>query len=152
MNKKARTSIMMLIALLAVAVVFAYTRGPAQGRRAVNPPGTEAGLPFSNGIEVGHTFYVAGQQGLRDGKLVPGGIGPETRVTLETIRTILKAGGYDMKDVVAVNVYLADIHEFGEMNKVYKTYFPDPKPTRTTVQVAALVNNARIEISAVAAK
>jgi 2-iminobutanoate/2-iminopropanoate deaminase len=152
MNKKSKIAMVILISLLVVAVMGAYSRGPAEGKRAVNPPGTEAGLPFSNGIIVGNTFYVAGQQGFVHGKLAPGGIGPETRATLETIRTILKAGGYDMKDVVAVNVYLADIHDFGEMNKVYKTFFPDPKPTRTTIQAGALVNNARIEISAVAAK
>jgi 2-iminobutanoate/2-iminopropanoate deaminase len=51
-----------------------------------------------------------------------------------------------------VNVYVADIHEFGDMNKVYKAFMPDPKPTRTTIQAAGLVNNARIEISAIAVK
>ena len=51
-----------------------------------------------------------------------------------------------------MTVYLADIHEFGDMNKVYKSVMPDPKPARATVQVAALVNNARIEISAIAVK
>jgi len=53
---------------------------------------------------------------------------------------------------VSVNVYLADIAEFGEMNKVYKTFFPEPRPARATVQVAALVGNARIEITAIAVK
>jgi len=57
-----------------------------------------------------------------------------------------------MKDIVSVTVYLADIHDFGDMNKVYKSLMPDPKPARATVQVAALVNNARIEISAIAVK
>jgi 2-iminobutanoate/2-iminopropanoate deaminase len=57
-----------------------------------------------------------------------------------------------LKDVVSVNVYLADINEFGDMNKVYKAFLPDPKPARTTIQAAALVNHARIEISAIAVK
>ncbi|HEV2246264.1 MAG TPA: RidA family protein [Terriglobia bacterium] len=51
-----------------------------------------------------------------------------------------------------MNVYLSDVNEFGKMNNVYKTFFPDPKPTRTTVQVAKLVNGAKIEISAIAVK
>jgi 2-iminobutanoate/2-iminopropanoate deaminase len=57
-----------------------------------------------------------------------------------------------MTDVVSVNVYLADIAEFGEMNKVYKTFFPEPRPARATVQVAALVSKARVEITAIAVK
>ena len=54
--------------------------------------------------------------------------------------------------MVSVTVYLADIHEFPDMNKVYKSVMPDPKPARATIQAAALVNNARIEISAIAVK
>jgi 2-iminobutanoate/2-iminopropanoate deaminase len=57
-----------------------------------------------------------------------------------------------MSDVTSVTVYLANIAEFGEMNKVYKTFFPAPRPARATVQVAALVGNARVEISAIAVK
>ncbi len=66
---------------------------------------------------------------------------------------MLKTAGFDLKDVVSVTVFiLADIHEFGDMNKIYKTVMPDPKPVRATIQAAALVNNARIEISAIAVK
>jgi 2-iminobutanoate/2-iminopropanoate deaminase len=57
-----------------------------------------------------------------------------------------------LKDVVSVTVYLADIKDFPEMNKVYKTILPDPKPVRATIQAAALVNEARVEISVIAAK
>lgn len=126
--------------------------GYAQERKVIKLPGT-AGLPFSDGIVAGNTLYVAGQQGTDDkGKLPPGGIGPETEATLRNIEKVVKAAGFELKDVVAVNVYLADIHEFGDMNKVYKSIMPDPKPTRTTVQVSGLVNNARIEVSAIAVK
>jgi 2-iminobutanoate/2-iminopropanoate deaminase len=127
-------------------------RAPEPQRRAINPPGSVEGLPFSNGIVAGNTLYVAGQEGITDGKLVSGGIEPETRAALENIQRIVKAAGLDMKDVASVTVFLADIHDFPEMNKVYQTYFPDPKPARATVQAAALVGNARIEISAVAVK
>lgn len=124
----------------------------AQQHKAINLS-TEKGLPFSDGIVVGNTLYLAGQQGLdSSGKLVPGGIGPQTKTTLETIEKVLKAAGFQLKDVVSVNVYLADINEFGDMNKVYKAFLPDPKPARTTIQAAALVNHARIEISAIAVK
>lgn len=124
----------------------------AQDHRVIKLPGTE-GLPFSDGIVVGNTLYIAGQQGTDDkGKLPTGGIGPEAEATLRNIERIVKAAGFELKDIVAVNVYLADIHEFGDMNKVYKSIMPDPKPTRTTVQVSGLVNNARIEVSAIAVR
>jgi 2-iminobutanoate/2-iminopropanoate deaminase len=101
----------------------------------------------------GNTLYVAGQEGTDDsGKLAPGGIAAETKAALDNITKVLKAAGYDLKDVVSVTVYLADIHDFPEMNKIYKTVLPDPKPARATIQAAALVNDARVEISAVAVK
>ena len=111
------------------------------------------GLPFSDGIVAGNTLYVAGQEGTDDsGKLAAGGIGPETTAALVNIQNVLKAAGFELKDVVSVTVYLADIHEFQDMNKVYKGVMPDPKPARATIQAAALVNNARVEISAIAVK
>jgi 2-iminobutanoate/2-iminopropanoate deaminase len=89
---------------------------------------------------------------LDNGKLRPGGIGPETQAALENIKKIVTAAGLEMADVVSVTVYIADLAEFGEMNKVYKTFFPEPRPVRATVQVAALVGHARVEISAIAVK
>ena len=84
--------------------------------------------------------------------MAPGGIGPETQTALDNIKKILELAGFQMTDVVTVNVYLADMGDFAEMTRVYKTMFPEPRPARTTVQVAALVNNARVEISAIAVK
>ncbi len=98
-------------------------------------------------------MYVAGQEGTDEaGKLASGGIGPETKAALDNITKILKVGGFDVKDVVSVTVYLADIKDFPEMNKVYKTVLPDPKPARATIQAAALVNDARVEIAVIAVK
>ena len=126
--------------------------GFAQERKAINLTPAK-GLPFSDGILAGNTLYVAGQEGADDsGTLAAGGIGPETTAALDNVKKVLKAAGFELNDVVSVTVYLADIHEFPDMNKVYKTVMPDPKPARATVQAAALVNNARIEISAIAVK
>ena len=111
------------------------------------------GLPFSDGMLAGNTLYIAGQGGDDEsGQLVPGGIVAETKVTLANLEKVAKAAGFEMKDIVSVTVYLADIKEFAAMNKVYKDVMPDPKPVRTTIQVAGLVNNARIEITAIAVK
>ena len=150
--KKRFLTLAMTGATLAAVYALMGARAPETQRRAINPPGSVQGLPFSNGILAGDTLYVAGQEGVVDGKLVSGGIEPETRAALENIQRIVKAARLDMKDVASVTVFLADIHDFADMNKTYQSYFPDPKPARATVQAAALVNNARIEISAVAVR
>jgi 2-iminobutanoate/2-iminopropanoate deaminase len=139
-------------ATVALTLCFAGRQSYGQERKVVNLAPAR-GLPFNDGIVVGNTLYIAGQEATDDaGKLAAGGIGPETTATLENIQKVLKAAGFDLKDVVSVTVYLADIKEFPDMNKVYKSVMPDPKPARATIQAAALVNNARIEISAIAVK
>ncbi|HEX4426784.1 MAG TPA: RidA family protein [Terriglobales bacterium] len=137
---------------LLCVVGMAAGRSYAQEHKAVNLSSAK-GLPFSDGVVAGNTLYIAGQEGEDEsGKLVAGGIGPETTAALANIQKVLKAAGFELKDVVSVTVYLADIHEFGDMNKIYKNVLPDPKPARATIQAAALVNNARIEISAIAVR
>jgi 2-iminobutanoate/2-iminopropanoate deaminase len=142
------------ICAVAVALTIGAAGQSAQSRerKAINLSPAR-GLPFSDAIRVGNTLYIAGQEGTDDsGKLAPGGIGPETTAALENIQKVVKAAGFDMKDIVNVTVFLSDIHEFPDMNKVYKSVMPDPKPARATIQAAALVNNAHIEISAIAVK
>jgi 2-iminobutanoate/2-iminopropanoate deaminase len=137
---------------IALAIGVSAQRGYSQERKAVNLSPAR-GLPFSDGIVAGNTLYVAGQEGTdASEKLVAGGIGPETSAAIDNIQRVLKAAGFELKDVVSVTVYLADIHEFPDMNKIYKSLMPDPKPARATIQAAALVNGARIEISAIAVK
>ncbi|MCU1302976.1 MAG: Endoribonuclease [Candidatus Sulfotelmatobacter sp.] len=149
-HRKLALLIMGIAAL--VLASMAAPRSFGQERKVVNLAPTR-GLPFNDGIVAGNTLYIAGQEGTDEtSKLVPGGIGPETTATLENMQKVLKAAGFELKDIVSVTVYLADIHEFGDMNKVYRTVMPDPKPARATIQAAALVNNARVEISAIAVK
>ncbi|MDE2462580.1 MAG: RidA family protein [Alphaproteobacteria bacterium] len=134
----------------AVAVMGQCAHG--QEHKPINV-GTAHGLPFSDGMLAENTLYIAGQGGDDEsGQLVPGGIVAETKVTLANIEKILKAAGFEMKDIVSVTVYLADMKDFAAMNKVYKDVMPDPKPVRTTIQVAGLLNNARIEITVIAVK
>ena len=144
----------LFISALTISIILgcAVQQSHGQERKAINLSPAR-GLPFSDGIVAGNTLYIAGTEGSdASDKLVAGGIGPETTAALENIQKVLKAAGFELKDVVSVTVYLADIHEFPDMNKVYKSVIPDPKPARATIQAAALVNNARIEISAIAVK
>jgi len=133
-----------------VCLLFVCDSAYGQQKRVVPGP---KNLPYSDGIVVGNTLYIAGQEGEdENGKLKVGGIGPETQGALENLAKVVKAAGFELSDVVSVTVYLADIKEFEAMNKVYRAFMPNPKPTRATVQVVRLVNDARIEISAIAVK
>ena len=149
-----KRTIRLFISLLAISVTlgFAAQQSYGQERKAINLSPAR-GLPFSDGIVAGNTLYIAGTEGTdASDKLVVGGIGPETAAALENIQKVLKAAGFELKDIVSVTVYLADVHEFPDMNKVYKSVMPDPKPARATIQAAALVNNARVEVAAIAVK
>jgi 2-iminobutanoate/2-iminopropanoate deaminase len=146
-----RTLVIIVNAAFAVFLAFAPTAF-AQEHKAISVSGNK-NLPFSDGIVAGNTLYVAGQEGTDEqSKLVPGGITAETKAALDNIQKVIKAAGFELKDIVSVTVYLADIKEFGEMNKVYRDFMPDPKPARATIQAVALVNNARVEIAAIAVK
>lgn len=122
----------------------------AQQREVIDRPGVtpNPNSVLSNAIKIGNMMWVSGQLGDNSGD-----IEKETQVALEKIKNSLQAGGFEMKDVVAVQVYLVDIKDFPKMNGVYRTFFPDAKPTRTTVQIAGLANPAaRVEITATAVK
>ena len=149
---KTKTVLSRTLAVLALVLLSLSSVSLAQQRRAITV-GPPKGLPFSDGVLVGDTLYIAGTEGIDEsGKLKAGGITAEMQATLENMQKVLKAAGFDWADVVSVTVYLADLRDYAEMNKVYKSVLPDPKPARSTVQVAALVNNARVEMSAIAVK
>lgn len=113
-----------VLSLFVLVLLAGAQAGSAEERRVVKLPGT-ANLPFSDGVIAGDTLYVAGQEGIdENGKLVPGGIGAESKATLARIDKIVQAAGFDLKDIVSVTVYLADIHDFPEMNIAYKAVMP----------------------------
>ncbi len=91
--------------------------------------------PYSQGLRAGDFIFVSGQGPLdpATGKVVGETIGEQTAQVLENIKGILEGGGATMADVVKSTVHLSDLDHFGRFNAVYVKYFPDPKPTRTTV-------------------
>lgn len=108
--------------------------------------------PFSEAVRVDDIVFLSGMLGTDStGRLVPGGIGPETRQTLENIKAALARNGLTMSNVVKCTVMLADIAEWGAMNQVYTTFFPESKPARSAMGVSGLVRNARLEIECIAA-
>ena len=116
-------------------------------------PEADASLPFSEAVEVNGLLFLSGQIGLAPGsdKLVPGGIGPETKATMELIKGVLERHGSSLDHVVKCNVFIADINERAAMNAVYATYFPNHKPARSTFGTSGLSRGARVEIECIAA-
>jgi 2-iminobutanoate/2-iminopropanoate deaminase len=111
-----------------------------------------ARVPLSQGVTAGEWIFVSGQLGNdpRTGKLAVGGTGPETRQVCENLKAILHAGGSSLENVVKVTIYMKDLSELAEMNAVFSQYFPKDPPPRTTFESARLVNDARVEIEAIA--
>ncbi len=105
---------------------------------------------YSQGLRVGDFIFVSGQEPLdpATGQIVGETIEEQTAGVLENIKAILDAGGATLADVVKVSAHLSDLALFEHYNKVYATYFPDPKPTRTTVGSQLL--GILIEIDAIA--
>jgi 2-iminobutanoate/2-iminopropanoate deaminase len=105
---------------------------------------------YSQGLRAGDFVFVSGQGPLdpQTGKIVGDTIEDQTARVLENIKAILAAGGASMADVVKVTAHLSDLALFERYNKVYARYFPDPKPTRTTVGSQLL--GILVEIDAIA--
>ena len=94
---------------------------------------------------------MSGQVGVdpATGEPVTGGFEAEVRRVLDNVKTLVEAGGSSMDKVLKVTVYLTDMARFAEMNAVYEEYFPEPRPTRSTVQVG-LAKQYRVEIDVIA--
>ena len=111
-----------------------------------------ARVPLSQAIKTGGWVLTSGQLGMdpRTGRLIEGGIGPETRQVCENLKAVLEAGGSSLDKVAKVTIDLADLAELMAMNDVFSQYFPRDPPARTTFQAAGLVGGARVEIEAIA--
>jgi len=108
--------------------------------------------PYSQGINTGYYVFLSGQIPLvgDTGKFVEGIIKEQTEQVIVNIKALLASLGLDLSDVVKATVFLADMNEFTAMNEVYSKHFVEPYPARSTVQVARLPRDARIEIEVVA--
>ena len=105
---------------------------------------------YSQGLRVGDFIFVSGQGPLdpETGQIVGTTVEEQTARVLENIKAILAAGGAAMADVVKVSAHLSDLSLFDRYNNVYASYFPDPKPARTTVGSQLL--GILVEIDAIA--
>jgi 2-iminobutanoate/2-iminopropanoate deaminase len=115
-----------------------------------NAPGAVG--PYSQGIIVNGMIFTAGQVAIvpGTGKLIEGSIREQTTQVLRNLQGVLEAGGASLNRVVKTTVFLQSMDDFSAMNEVYATFFSDPPPARSTVQVGKLPLGALVEIEAVA--
>lgn len=108
--------------------------------------------PYSQAIIANGFVYTAGQVGTdpKTGTLVEGGVAEQTEQALKNIEAVLKASGSSTDDVVKTTIFLADMNDFAKLNEIYAKHFKQPFPARSTVQVARLPRDAKVEIEAVA--
>jgi 2-iminobutanoate/2-iminopropanoate deaminase len=144
---------MVLIGLCAAAAHAAHAADA--GRTFLAPPGTDPKVapPFSNGVMVGATFYVAGHLGL-DPSTGKAAADPETeaRAVMDAVKQTLERGGLTMADLVSVTIYCTDLDLYDKFNAVYRSYFHDNYPARAFIGVSKLVRGAHFEIAGVAVK
>lgn len=146
-----------------LAVVFAFAVAVEARQKNSPPPPPQATAEyasaanpnarnFSEFVKVGNMIYLAGKLGTDStGKLPTGGIGPETKQTLENIKATLEKNGSSMDNVVKCTVMLADMKEWGEMNVVYNTFFKKERlPARSAFGTSGLALNGRVEIECMA--
>lgn len=131
--------------------------GGQEGMEAMHEPrffANEAfpNFPFSEAVQVGPFLYLSGQIGTdpETRQLVSGGIGPETRQTLDNIKSTVEKYGSSMDRVIKCTVFLADMAEWPAMNEVYATFFPENKPARSAMGASGLALEARVEIECIA--
>lgn len=112
--------------------------------------------PYAQAVKIkaSEMLFCSGQIPLdpESGQLITGPAADQAKRVMENLKAIIEASGFTLDDVVKTTIYLVDLGDFGEVNKVYESYFPESFPARATVQVAALPRGAAIQIDAVACR
>jgi 2-iminobutanoate/2-iminopropanoate deaminase len=142
-----------LAATGAVATAAPSSQGPSSVKK-LDYEGKPAGTGFITPLILHNdTLYIAGQGAHShdsEGKF-PMDIETHTKKVMDNVKTLVETGGGAMDSILQLTVYLTKIEDYDGMNKVFKTYFPNGGPARTTVAVAALPGNSLVEINCIAA-
>jgi 2-iminobutanoate/2-iminopropanoate deaminase len=118
-----------------------------------SPDAAPAVGPYSPALASGNLVFVSGQIALApDGSIVGETAADQARQALENMLATLAAAGLDMDAVVKTTIFLADMADFAAVNEVYALFFAPPFPARSTVEVARLPKDLRVEIEAVAVR
>ena len=114
--------------------------------------GPKAIGPYSQAVKANGFVFTAGQVALdpATGSMVGTEIKAQTQRVMENLKGIVEAAGSSLHKVVKTTVFLKDMNDFAAMNEIYASYFPSAPPARSTVEVARLPKDARVEIEVVA--
>ena len=121
--------------------------------QAISTPAAPQAIgPYSQAVRAGSFLFVSGQIAIdpATGQVVAGDVAAQTRRVMQNIGEILKAAGSSFDQVVRTTVYLTDLAEFPAVNEAYAAFFPPPAPARSTVQVARLPRDVKLEIDVIA--
>lgn len=109
--------------------------------------------PYSQAIVLGDLVFCSGQLPLHpDGAMVEGDVAAQARQALANLKSVLEAAGSSLAHVAKTTVFLADMNDFAAMNAVYGEFFSSAPPARSTIQVARLPRDVRVEIEAIAVR
>lgn len=108
--------------------------------------------PYSQAVRAGNLLFISGQVPLdpASGQPVEATIQAQAVRSLENVKAILAQAGAGMENVVKTTVFLKDMEDFAEMNRIYQTFFPENCPARSAVQAARLPKDVLVEIEAIA--
>ncbi len=110
-------------------------------------------LPFNHVVKAGDLLYLTSQLScdLATGAIIPGDMARQTKNTLENIKFLLQESGSSLDHVLKVRIYMRDVSDFNEMNKVYREYFKGGRePARVTVQAPSPIKGIDIEMEVTA--
>jgi len=109
--------------------------------------------PYSQGIVAGNWLFVSGQLGLdpKTGEFAGEDFASQARQAMENLKQIVLAAGYNLNQVAAVDVFLADMGDFVEFNGIYEKYFSEHRPARAAIEVSALPKGGLVEIKCMVA-
>ncbi len=116
-----------------------------------SPNAPKALGPYSQAVKLGDFVYLSGQIPLdpTTSEVVGETIQEQTQQVLKNIEAVLSEMNLELRHVLKTTVYMSNLEEFNEMNEIYATYFKEPYPARSTVQVAALPKGVKIEIECI---
>ena len=143
----------MLPRMLVLYSVLLFSNTALSAGQIIYPSTKYPDFPFSEGVAYNGVLYLSGEIGTdADGKLTAGGIGPESRQTMENIKATLARHGLTMQDILKCTVFLADIGEWPLFNNTYATYFEKGRyPARSALAASGLAMGARVEVECIAA-
>jgi 2-iminobutanoate/2-iminopropanoate deaminase len=149
-----RPTMKLRVMVAMMILTFCVAAGAADRKYLVKPRASDIkALPFSDGVLVGNTLYIAGHIGL-DPKTgtPPASAEDEARMVMDGIKQTVELAGLTMDDVVSVQIFCTDLKFYDTFNSVYKTYFHGDYPARAFVGSDKLLRGGRYEVMGIAVK